>query len=243
MIQIYGDSAILNQRNMKRLAMWIALSMDYQPNRSDKDRSKAAIAGRLRLIRSETFGEYGGPELADQLGIPFRTWLNYESGVMIPGEVLLRFLEITDTEPLWLLDGEGPKYRMPAPRAGPGIIRVRRERAASVAVGTDRKRWRADSEELLLAARLISTSVEAGGFLHRRAKPEGFVIQKGAAMTLRQVADGWSALEAQAHRPEVQEIIRREITRGTIRVYPTPNGRFPKCPGAGACHIGDASSR
>jgi hypothetical protein len=87
--------------------------MDHQPSRSDQDRSKAAIAGRLRLIRSEIFGEHGGPELADRLGLPFRTWLNYESGVTIPGEVLLRFLEVTDSEPLWLLGGEGPKYRTP----------------------------------------------------------------------------------------------------------------------------------
>ncbi len=47
------------------------------------------------------------------IGLPSRTWCNYESGVTIPGEVLLRFLAITDTEPLWLLDGEGPRYRRP----------------------------------------------------------------------------------------------------------------------------------
>jgi hypothetical protein len=87
--------------------------MDHQPSRSDRARSPATIAGRLRLVRSEIFGEHGGPELADQLGLPFRTWFNYESGVTIPGEVLLRFLEITYTEPLWLLGGAGPKYRMP----------------------------------------------------------------------------------------------------------------------------------
>jgi hypothetical protein len=92
--------------------------MDHQPSPSDQARSKAAIAGRLRLIRSEIFGEHGGPELADQLGIPSRTWCNYESGVTIPGEVLLRFLAITDAGPLWLLDGEGPKYLAPD-RAAP----------------------------------------------------------------------------------------------------------------------------
>jgi hypothetical protein len=31
--------------------------------------------------------------------------------VTIPGEVLLRFLEVTGTEALWLLRGNGPKYR------------------------------------------------------------------------------------------------------------------------------------
>ncbi len=85
--------------------------MDRQPSRSDRVGIKAALAGRLRLIRCEIFGEHGGPELADQLGVPLRTWLNYESGVTIPGEVLLRFLEITGTKPVWLLDGEGRKYR------------------------------------------------------------------------------------------------------------------------------------
>ncbi len=85
--------------------------MDQQSSRSDHDRGKSAIADRLRLIRSELFGEHGGPELAGRLGLPVRTWFNYESGVTIPGEVLLRFLEITEIEPLWLRGGEGPKFR------------------------------------------------------------------------------------------------------------------------------------
>jgi transcriptional regulator with XRE-family HTH domain len=85
--------------------------MDHQQTRSDRASSKAAIAGRLRLIRSEFFGEHAGPELAGRLGLPFRTWLNYENGVTIPGEVLLQFLEITGVEPRWLLRGAGPRCR------------------------------------------------------------------------------------------------------------------------------------
>jgi hypothetical protein len=34
----------------------------------------------------------------------------------------------------------------------------------------------------------------------------------------------WRDLEANAHLPEVQEIIRREIRDGTIRVRPKPGG-------------------
>jgi hypothetical protein len=34
----------------------------------------------------------------------------------------------------------------------------------------------------------------------------------------------WGALQAKARLPEVQAIIRREITRGTIRVVPAPGG-------------------
>ncbi len=66
------------------------------------------IAGRLRVVRRELFGEHGGPLLAAKLGIPFRVWVDYESGVSVPGDVLLRFLVLTGTCPHWLLTGEHP---------------------------------------------------------------------------------------------------------------------------------------
>jgi hypothetical protein len=85
--------------------------MDGHQEPLSLSRIKSALAGRLRSIRMEIYGEQGGPELAGQLRLPFRTWDNYENGVTIPGEVLPRFLEVTDTEALWLLHGDGPKYR------------------------------------------------------------------------------------------------------------------------------------
>lgn len=72
---------------------------------------KAQISGRLREIRWELFGDHGGPELARRLNLPARTWYNYESGVTVPAEVLLLFIEQTAVNPLWLLAGEGPRYR------------------------------------------------------------------------------------------------------------------------------------
>jgi hypothetical protein len=36
----------------------------------------------------------------------------------------------------------------------------------------------------------------------------------------------WRDLEANAHRPEVQELIREEIQNGTIRVRPNGEGRI-----------------
>jgi len=79
----------------------------------------ATLPVRLRSIREEKFGEDGVPELAGRLGFPPRTWRNYEGGVSIPGEVLLRYLHLTGAEPLWLLEGEGAKYRVMTP--GPPI--------------------------------------------------------------------------------------------------------------------------
>lgn len=74
-------------------------------------RAKTELADRLRVIRTEKFGERGGPELSRKLNLPVRTWYNYEVGVTVPAEVLLRFVELTGVEPTWLLHGKGPKYR------------------------------------------------------------------------------------------------------------------------------------
>jgi hypothetical protein len=78
-------------------------------------RAKLALAERLGALRSELFGERGGPEMARRLGIPVRTWYNYEGGVTVPAEVILRIIELTSIEPVWLLHGKGPKYRQGPP--------------------------------------------------------------------------------------------------------------------------------
>ena len=72
---------------------------------------KASLSRRLREVRQELFGEHGGPELARRLNLPARTWYNYETGVTVPAEVLLSFIEQTGASPTWLLNGEGPRYR------------------------------------------------------------------------------------------------------------------------------------
>jgi hypothetical protein len=65
------------------------------------------LAERLKLIRIELFGVCGIPELALQLGIPPRTWGNYELGVIMPSDILLKFIELTSVDPHWLATGEG----------------------------------------------------------------------------------------------------------------------------------------
>ena len=74
-------------------------------------RAKLDLAERLALLRLELFGDRGGPEMARRLGIPVRTWYNYEGGVTVPAEVVLKIIELTAVEPGWLLSGKGPKFR------------------------------------------------------------------------------------------------------------------------------------
>jgi hypothetical protein len=59
----------------------------------------------------ELFGEHGGPELARRLDLPARTWYNYETGVTVPAEVMLSFIDQTGVNPAWLLNGDGFVYR------------------------------------------------------------------------------------------------------------------------------------
>ncbi len=74
------------------------------------------LARRVRQVRVERFGEHSVRELASRLEIPPQTWANFENGVIIPGELILAFLLLTDAEPMWLLRGEGPRFRS-APEA------------------------------------------------------------------------------------------------------------------------------
>jgi hypothetical protein len=68
------------------------------------------VGQRVHEIRSELYGELGVEALARSLGIPSRTWLNYERGVTIPGAVMLGFLDVTGASPHWLLTGEGERF-------------------------------------------------------------------------------------------------------------------------------------
>jgi hypothetical protein len=89
--------------------------MARRKNLPEAVQTKAGLSERLRAIRAELFGGRGGPEVARRLGIPIRTWYNYECGVTIPGEVILRFVELTGVDPNWLLHGEGPRFRTSPP--------------------------------------------------------------------------------------------------------------------------------
>jgi hypothetical protein len=68
------------------------------------------LAARLREVRVAIYGVHGGPELAELLGLPYRTWCNYEQGITIPGTILLAFVVATGVDPGWLLHGEGPMF-------------------------------------------------------------------------------------------------------------------------------------
>jgi hypothetical protein len=45
-------------------------------------------------------------------------------------------------------------------------------------------------------------------------------------MRPRSAGSQWELLQARAHLPEAQAIIRREISRGTIRVVPAAGGQI-----------------
>ena len=81
---------------------------------SGSQRAKMHLAERIKEIRLDLFGEEGAAELARRLNIPTETWQNYEKGVTVPAEVILRFIDLTSVDPKWLLFGLGEKHRTQA---------------------------------------------------------------------------------------------------------------------------------
>lgn len=63
------------------------------------------LANRIRTAREARNGK-DVEMLAEELGIPTRTWLNYENGVTIPALVLLQFIEL-GASPEFLITGQG----------------------------------------------------------------------------------------------------------------------------------------
>ena len=94
--------------------------MARRKNLPESVRVKCDLSERLREIRTELHGERGGSEMARCLGLPIRTWYNYESGVTVPAEVILKFVELTSVEPLWLLHGQGSKFRIASAHSAVG---------------------------------------------------------------------------------------------------------------------------
>ena len=70
----------------------------------------SGLARRLQDIRHDVFGPDGVPAMAEAMGVPERTWLNYESGVTAPASMILRLIETTGADPHWLLTGDGLRY-------------------------------------------------------------------------------------------------------------------------------------
>jgi hypothetical protein len=50
--------------------------------------------------------------MAAWLGVPARSWYNYERGMAIPGTVILKIIVVFSVEPEWLLHGTGPRFRL-----------------------------------------------------------------------------------------------------------------------------------
>jgi hypothetical protein len=72
--------------------------------------SRKWIAARVREIRIERYGKHGVPLLAKEMGIPSHAWASYEAGVTMPSEVLLRFIQVTNSNPNWFLTNLADRY-------------------------------------------------------------------------------------------------------------------------------------
>jgi hypothetical protein len=72
--------------------------------------NQVGLSDRLRVIREDLYGKHGGQFLADALELPLQTWLNYESDVTAPAEVVLKLIVLARVNANWLLAGHGEMY-------------------------------------------------------------------------------------------------------------------------------------
>lgn len=77
------------------------------------------FADRLQRMRREFYGE-DLARVAQEVGVPVRTWENYEAGVVMPAIVMLRFLDATQASPRALMDDPPPSKANAAPRKARG---------------------------------------------------------------------------------------------------------------------------
>jgi hypothetical protein len=71
---------------------------------------KDGRAERVREVREDLYGAHGSHLLADALGIPRETWIDYENGLAIPSFVILRLIHLSGVSGRWLITGRGTKY-------------------------------------------------------------------------------------------------------------------------------------
>lgn len=174
--------------------------MARRKNAPESIRVKHGLSDRLRSLRTEYYGDRGGPDLARTLGIPVRTWYNYENGVTVPAEIILRIVELTSVEPVWLLRGEGPKFRENRPKAEGTPGRTPEGLATSpittlLRVALERLEEKERSQDLKVASPIYSRRDKASGpelplldddLAHSEPTPEplepgpGDVIQGGS---------------------------------------------------------------
>ncbi len=69
----------------------------------------ASLVRRIREVREDLYGEFGIEAIARALNLPEQTWCNFEGGVSMPAEIMLKFLDLTDTDPHWMLTGDGER--------------------------------------------------------------------------------------------------------------------------------------
>jgi hypothetical protein len=110
--------------------------------------------------------------MARRLAIPVRTWYNYEGGVTVPAEVVLKIIELTSVEPAWLLHGKGPKFRPAGPSrpdaaSTPAMTVGALLRTALQLLESERSSGPAAANDEALAAMMLTNGAAVPGSAHR----------------------------------------------------------------------------
>jgi putative transposase len=177
---------------------------------SDRRERHLALVERLIAARRERSANDLG-SLASALPIPERTWRNHEAGVIVPAEVILRFLVLTGTGPAWLLTGRG---------------------RGSDESWFDLSTWtRFFYNSDMIRIHLEDSTREGLQAMRRKALPPK-VRDRIEMLTLAHA--GWSAPRIAAHLgycgQAVRDTLKDFLNRGAEALYPRRTGPAPDTP-------------
>lgn len=73
----------------------------------------STICDRVKFLRESSFGGRGKTQMAEVTGIPYNTYLRYETSTEPPASAVWSICRATGADPGWLLSGQGEPFSKP----------------------------------------------------------------------------------------------------------------------------------
>ena len=84
--------------------------------RVDGRHEQGSLCARAKLVRIDVYGEQGIAAIAEILRVKPEVWASFEAGGEVAGHVLLKFIDATGVNPIWLFSAQGERYGPNGPK-------------------------------------------------------------------------------------------------------------------------------
>jgi Predicted transcriptional regulator len=186
------------------------------------------ISLRLKDVRISTYGDRGRSGFARDLDIPVTSYLHYETDRLPPADLLVKVAELTGTNLIWLLTGEGPRSMPDSERDHKQVLKVVADFEALL---TDHPHLIPSAEEFVqLLARMSQTERPVPQTVTESHRLDSLIPVIGS--TAAGVARFWNELKVDIGGEEIdsrleeilQQHTQREQTWKAEEISPSSDG-------------------